>query len=173
MYAHKIHTLWWNDVREPQTWGFAKNQVTPFSLHTDDHETLFTWHIVPLPLYLQYEDKLSAQPEGFVDDFTKTENFKMLKDPNVRLVISCKHTVLFFDTQYMVLYWNPLAFLRWEKEWYANPVIFAQFMGMPAMLPKHGVPIPTTHLPTRLATMSWPLTTAGLATRQAHLQKMD
>lgn len=88
VYAHKIHTLWWNDVREPQTWGFAKNQVTPFSLHTDDHETLFTWHIVPLPLYLQYEDKLSAQPEGFVDDFTKTENFKMLKDPNVRLVIS-------------------------------------------------------------------------------------
>ncbi|KAL2133813.1 hypothetical protein VTI74DRAFT_1619 [Chaetomium olivicolor] len=89
LYAHKIHTLWWRNINEPEQWGFAKNQVTPFHLTTADNETLYAWHILPLPLYAQHEDKLSSQPSGMVSEITSTENFRLLRDdPNARLIIT-------------------------------------------------------------------------------------
>ncbi|KAB5578206.1 Alpha/Beta hydrolase protein [Coniochaeta sp. 2T2.1] len=88
IYAHRIQTLWWNDVNEPQSWGFAKNQVTPFSLTTSDHETLYAWHILPLPLYSKHEDELSAQSSGFSPNIEESFNFKLLsEDPSARLVL--------------------------------------------------------------------------------------
>ncbi|KAK0713977.1 Alpha/Beta hydrolase protein [Lasiosphaeria miniovina] len=88
LYAHKIHTLWWHEINEPTQWGFAKNQVTPFSLPTADGEVLYAWHILPLPLYGQHEAVLSAQSTGFCKDITQTENFRLLReDPTSRLVI--------------------------------------------------------------------------------------
>ncbi|KAF7532484.1 hypothetical protein G7054_g7908 [Neopestalotiopsis clavispora] len=43
---------------------------------------------MPLPTYLKNEDKLQAEPHGFVKDFTSTESFKVLReDPNARLII--------------------------------------------------------------------------------------
>ena len=76
----------------PQQWGFAKNQVTPFSLQTQDGESLYAWHILPLPVYLKNEEALARQSEGFVKNFTNTENFKLLgEDPNSRLVICCMY----------------------------------------------------------------------------------
>ncbi|KAH6657091.1 Alpha/Beta hydrolase protein [Truncatella angustata] len=87
-YAHKINTLFWHDIDKPEEWGFARNQVTPFSIGTADGETLYAWHIMPLPIYLRNEDRLQAEPHGFVKDFTSTESFKILReDPNARLVI--------------------------------------------------------------------------------------
>ncbi|AEO59832.1 hypothetical protein MYCTH_2308400 [Thermothelomyces thermophilus ATCC 42464] len=89
LYAHKIHTLWWGNINEPEQWGFAKNQVTPFYLTTADNQTLYAWHILPLPLYVQHEDKLSSQPSGFCHDITATENFRLLRDdPTAKLIIS-------------------------------------------------------------------------------------
>ncbi|KAK3901566.1 Alpha/Beta hydrolase protein [Staphylotrichum tortipilum] len=89
LYAHKIHTLWWKDIDEPEQWGFAKNQVTPFHLTTSDNETLYAWHILPLPLYAQHEASLSSQPSGPVPDITATENFRLLRDdPAAKLIIS-------------------------------------------------------------------------------------
>ncbi|KAI1868491.1 uncharacterized protein JN550_006407 [Neoarthrinium moseri] len=91
LYAHKINTLFWHDVNKPEYWGFARNQVTPFSLDTADGESLFAWHILPLPTYLRNEDKLQAAPAGFSKDFAATESFKILHDdPKARLVI-CFH----------------------------------------------------------------------------------
>lgn len=88
LYAHKLNTLFWNDIDKPEQWGFARNQVTPFSIETADGESLYAWHIIPLPTYLKNEDKLQAEPHGFVKDFTSTESFKVLReDPNARLVI--------------------------------------------------------------------------------------
>ncbi|KAL2024927.1 hypothetical protein VTK56DRAFT_3626 [Thermocarpiscus australiensis] len=88
VYAHKVHTLWWKDINEPEQWGFAKNQVTPFSLTTADNQTLYAWHILPLPLYARHEEKLAAQPSGFSSDITATENFRLLRDdPTSRLII--------------------------------------------------------------------------------------
>ncbi|KAL6413357.1 hypothetical protein AUP68_02866 [Ilyonectria robusta] len=88
LYAHKINTLWWTDINKPEQWGFATNQVTPFSLDTSDGETIYAWHILPLPLYLQNEASLATQAPGFSKDFTQTESFRLLKeDPESRLVL--------------------------------------------------------------------------------------
>ncbi|KAJ4266211.1 hypothetical protein NW762_004192 [Fusarium torreyae] len=88
LYAHKFNTLFWNDVNQPQRWGFARNQVTPFNLKTPDGEYIYAWHILPLPLYLKNEASIEAQESGLVEDFTKTESFRLLKeDPESRLVL--------------------------------------------------------------------------------------
>jgi hypothetical protein len=28
LYAHKIHTLWWGDINEPEQWGFASQSTS-------------------------------------------------------------------------------------------------------------------------------------------------
>ncbi|KAI1771256.1 alpha/beta-hydrolase [Hypoxylon cercidicola] len=88
LYAHRINTLFWHNLNKPEYWGFARSQVTPFSLTTVDEETIYAWHILPLPTYLKHEDKLQAQQPGFSDNITKTTSFKLLKDdPEARLVV--------------------------------------------------------------------------------------
>ncbi|KAI1371876.1 alpha/beta-hydrolase [Hypoxylon crocopeplum] len=88
LYAHRINTLFWHDLNKPEYWGFARNQVTPFSLTTVDEEDIYSWHILPLPTYLKHEDELQAQHSGFSNDITKTTSFGLLRDdPEARLVI--------------------------------------------------------------------------------------
>ncbi|KAI1475740.1 alpha/beta-hydrolase [Daldinia eschscholtzii] len=88
LYGHRINTLFWHDLNKPEYWGFARNQVTPFSLYTVDEQKIYAWHILPLPTYLKHEDKLHTQQPGYSNDITKTESFKLLKDdPEARLVI--------------------------------------------------------------------------------------
>ncbi|OTB02928.1 hypothetical protein M426DRAFT_322173 [Hypoxylon sp. CI-4A] len=88
LYAHRFNTLFWHDINKPEYWGFARNQVTPFFITTVDGESIYAWHILPLPTYLKHENELQGQRQGFSDDITKTESFKLLKDdPNARLVI--------------------------------------------------------------------------------------
>lgn len=67
------------------------NQVTPFELQSSDGESLYAWHIMPLPLYLQHEATIATQQPGFAADFTSTESFRLLKkDPEARLVLYCE-----------------------------------------------------------------------------------
>jgi pimeloyl-ACP methyl ester carboxylesterase len=67
-----------------------ENQVTPFSLTTADNQTLYAWHILPLPLYAQHEATLSTHPTGFSNNITTTQNFRLLRDdPTAKLIISC------------------------------------------------------------------------------------
>jgi abhydrolase domain-containing protein 12 len=88
LYAHRVHTLWWTDLDTPEHWGFASDQVTPFLLQTPDSETLYAWHILPLPLYLQNEAKLAVQDTSSKKNFTTTESFRLLRDdPEARLVL--------------------------------------------------------------------------------------
>lgn len=64
--------------------------MTPFSLGTSDGETIYAWHILPLPLYLQNEAAIAIQTPGFSKDFTRTESFRLLKeDPESLLVLYC------------------------------------------------------------------------------------
>lgn len=71
--------------------------MTPFSLDTSDGETIYAWHILPLPLYLQNEASLATQAPGFSKDFTQTESFRLLKeDPESRLVLYCKSSLASF-----------------------------------------------------------------------------
>ncbi|PHH86815.1 hypothetical protein CDD83_9729 [Cordyceps sp. RAO-2017] len=88
LYAHKINTLLWADVNRPETWGFASNQVTPFTLDTPDGESVYAWHITPLPLYLKNEARLTKQPLGLSSDFAQTESFRLLReDAEARLIL--------------------------------------------------------------------------------------
>ncbi|PSR74655.1 Alpha/Beta hydrolase protein [Coniella lustricola] len=89
LYAHKINTLWWNDVKVPEKWGFAKNQVTPFTLPTADGVTLYLWHILPLGTYVQHEAALSRAEPSALHNHASSEAFKLLtEDPEARLIIS-------------------------------------------------------------------------------------
>ncbi|KAI0903493.1 alpha/beta-hydrolase [Ustulina deusta] len=87
-YAHRLNTLFWHDLDEPEYWGFARNQVTPFTL-TSGNESLYAWHVLPLRSVLEHEDRLQAAPAGYSNNITASESFKILKDdPGARLVIS-------------------------------------------------------------------------------------
>ncbi|KAI3322636.1 alpha/beta-hydrolase [Xylariaceae sp. AK1471] len=87
-YAHRLNTVFWHNLDKPEYWGFARNQVTPFTL-TSGNESLYAWHVLPLRSVLKHEEKLQAAPAGFSEDITATESFRILKDdPNAELVIS-------------------------------------------------------------------------------------
>ncbi|KAF2972777.1 hypothetical protein GQX73_g848 [Xylaria multiplex] len=78
-YAHRLNTLFLHDLDKPQYWGFARNQVTPFSL-ISGNESIYAWHILPLRSVLKHEDELQATPLGHSDNITTTESFKILRD---------------------------------------------------------------------------------------------
>ncbi|RYC63337.1 hypothetical protein CHU98_g2867 [Xylaria longipes] len=87
-YAHRLNTLFWHDLDKPEYWGFARNQVTPFTLRSGN-ESLYAWHVLPLRSVLKHEDRLQTTPIGHSDNITATESFKILKeDPDAQLVIS-------------------------------------------------------------------------------------
>jgi len=89
MYVHKIHTAWLSDINQPEQFGFAKNQVTPFNITTPDHETIYAWHVLPIGLYARHESELLQQPSGHAEDVTRMKAFELLRqDPEARLVIN-------------------------------------------------------------------------------------
>ncbi|KAJ9643952.1 hypothetical protein H2199_003818 [Coniosporium tulheliwenetii] len=89
LYAHKLHSGFYHDVSVPESFGFAKNQVTPFNITTPDGETLYSWHILPLSVYAKHEAEVLSQPSGPVSDFKHTTAFKLLtSDPESRLIIN-------------------------------------------------------------------------------------
>lgn len=95
LYAHNIHSLWWPGARkrtnQPQRYGFAKNQATPFLLGTPDNESLYAWHVLPLTLYSKHSPTLISRPdEGTCHkDFTETLQYDLLlNDPDVKVVVS-------------------------------------------------------------------------------------
>ncbi|EON97082.1 putative abhydrolase domain-containing protein [Phaeoacremonium minimum UCRPA7] len=56
--------------------------------HTPDGESIYAWHVLPLPVYAKNEDLLIKQPSARTQDFVKTEAFKLLKDdPQSRLIL--------------------------------------------------------------------------------------
>ena len=88
VYLHAIQMTWFKDLNVPETFGFLRNQVTPFSIKTPDGERLYAWHILPLELYRKHEQPLLAEPIGFVSDITSRLAFQLLRDdPEARLII--------------------------------------------------------------------------------------
>ncbi|KAK0664631.1 Alpha/Beta hydrolase protein [Cercophora samala] len=95
LYAHNFHTLWWPGARkrinQPQRYGFAKNQATPFLLRTPDNESLYAWHVLPLTLYNKHSSALISRPDESIchKDFTKTPSYDLLlDDPEAKVVVS-------------------------------------------------------------------------------------
>lgn len=98
LYAHKINTLFWHDIDNAEQFGFAKGQVTPFTIPTPDGESLYAWHILPLDSYLRNEKALietAERPHGPVEDITKTLPFDLLSSTQnpARVVINCELTL--------------------------------------------------------------------------------
>ncbi|KAL8857389.1 MAG: hypothetical protein Q9178_006016 [Gyalolechia marmorata] len=88
VYLHKIQMTWFKDLNEPESFGFLRNQVTPFSIRSSDGGELYAWHILPLELFRQHESTLVKEDSGFVHDIRSRIAFKLLRDaPEVRLVI--------------------------------------------------------------------------------------
>ena len=94
LYAHKINTLFWQDVHDAEPFGFAKGQVTPFPIKTPDGQTLYAWHVLPVNTYIRNAESLSAteRPQGPVADFTKTLPFELLSSTSTPagVVINCE-----------------------------------------------------------------------------------
>ncbi|ORY19857.1 Alpha/Beta hydrolase protein [Clohesyomyces aquaticus] len=89
LYMHKINSGYWNNVSNPESFGFAKGQVTPFNLSTSDGETLFCWHVLPLDVYLNHESEIVQKVTGMVDDLTTTVGYKLMKkDHKSRVVVN-------------------------------------------------------------------------------------
>ncbi|KAG9237084.1 Alpha/Beta hydrolase protein [Amylocarpus encephaloides] len=89
LYAHKLHTAWWQDINSPEQFGFAKNQITPFNFTTPDNELIYAWHVMPLGLYAKHEVEILHRPSGCAEDITRTKAFQLLQDnPDSRLIIN-------------------------------------------------------------------------------------
>ena len=88
VYIHRIQMTWFKDLDVPETFGFLRNQATPFSIESSNGGTLYAWHILPVELYRQHETALIAESSGFVFDITSRFAFKLLRDdPDARLIL--------------------------------------------------------------------------------------
>ncbi|KAG0645663.1 2-arachidonoylglycerol hydrolase [Hyphodiscus hymeniophilus] len=88
VYLHKIQMTWFKDLDVPETFGFLRNQVTPFEIRNSDGVILYAWHILPIELYRKHESSLVEEPVGFVQDITSRVGFKLLRDdPDARLIL--------------------------------------------------------------------------------------
>jgi abhydrolase domain-containing protein 12 len=88
VYLHAIQMTWFKDLNVPETFGFLRNQVTPFSIRTSDGEQLYAWLILPIELYRKQEVPLVAETTGFVSNITSRLAFQLLcNDPKARLIL--------------------------------------------------------------------------------------
>ncbi|GLA66743.1 hypothetical protein AtubIFM54640_009327 [Aspergillus tubingensis] len=79
---------WFKDLNVPETFGFTRSQVTPFTIPTPDGEQLYAWHILPVELYRQHEQSLVAEPAGLVSNITSRLSFQLLRDDSdARLIL--------------------------------------------------------------------------------------
>jgi hypothetical protein len=77
IYLSAITLTWFQDVSVPESWGYLRNQVTPFWLHTMAGESLHAWHILPLALYEEHEDELVLEKDGTSSDITQRLGFQL------------------------------------------------------------------------------------------------
>lgn len=88
LYAHLARLDWGIDINRPEQFGFATGQVKAFNLSTPDGETLYAWHVLPLGLYAKHEAEILQQKHGLGEDITTTIGFRLLADPEARLIIN-------------------------------------------------------------------------------------
>lgn len=88
VYLHRIQMTWFKNLDVPESFGFLRGQVTPFSIESPSGKGLYAWHILPVEVYRQHESALIADHTGFASDIKSREAFKLLRDdPEARLII--------------------------------------------------------------------------------------
>lgn len=89
LYAHKIHSGFYHDVNNPESFGFARNQVLPFNLSTPDGETLYGWHILPLDVYSAHQSSLLSSSSNNDAKTLQQAGLNILRnDPAAKVVIN-------------------------------------------------------------------------------------
>ncbi|KAL4738186.1 hypothetical protein BDV11DRAFT_216144 [Aspergillus similis] len=91
VYLHAIQMTWFKNLDVPETFGFLKNQVIPFSIKTADNEHVYAWHVLPIELYRKNELALTAEQTGFVRDITSRLAFRLLRDDSEALLVIHMH----------------------------------------------------------------------------------
>jgi abhydrolase domain-containing protein 12 len=88
-YLHRVSLTWSKDLNTPEQFGFLHNQVSTFYIPTEDGVQLHAWHILPLQVYLQAQDRLlSISPSGNAKASLPEVTLKLLQDDtDSRLVI--------------------------------------------------------------------------------------
>ena len=88
VYLHAIQMTWFKNLDVPEMFGFLHNQVTPFTISSNNSKEIYAWHILPTGLYRKHEQQLHAEPSGLVPDIESRLALKLLRDdPDARLVI--------------------------------------------------------------------------------------
>ena len=87
-YAHKVPIWWGQQLDKPETFGFLKNQVTPFRIPTQDGQRLYAWLVTPLRVYARNEFALTNDASTLSENIQDRQAFKLLtSDPSSRLII--------------------------------------------------------------------------------------
>jgi pimeloyl-ACP methyl ester carboxylesterase len=87
-YAYKVPIWWGQQLDKPETFGFLKNQVTPFYIPTKDGHRLYSWLVTPLKVYAKHESTLLKNPTRLFGDVRERAAFNLLSsDPSSRLII--------------------------------------------------------------------------------------
>lgn len=87
-YAHKVPIWWGQQLDKPETFGFLKNQVSPFRIPTKDGQRLYAWLVTPLRVYARNERALTGDTSTLSENIESRQAFKLLaSDPNSRLII--------------------------------------------------------------------------------------
>ncbi|EXJ79424.1 hypothetical protein A1O3_08926 [Capronia epimyces CBS 606.96] len=92
MYAHNINPTHFQDLSNVEQFGFLRHQVQPFTVTTPDNVTLFAWHILPLHLYHEHEQRLKEQIDFGVQPYHRAAQSVgiqlLLNDPEATAVVS-------------------------------------------------------------------------------------
>lgn len=92
-------------MNQPESFGFAKSQITPFNLSTSDGETLYGWHVLPLDVYAKNQATIVSKgvEAKEANDPTTLREYALdllRRDPEARVVINCASTHITCDISF-------------------------------------------------------------------------
>lgn len=67
-YAHNVPIWWGQQLDKPETFGFLKNQVSPFRIPTKDGQRLYAWLVTPLRVYARNECALTGDTSALSEN---------------------------------------------------------------------------------------------------------
>ncbi|KAI4239890.1 MAG: hypothetical protein L6R40_005442 [Gallowayella cf. fulva] len=156
VYLHKIQMTWFKDLNVPESFGFLRNQVTPFAIRSSNRHALYAWHLLPVELYRQHESALLAEPSGFIPDITSRTAFSLLRhDPDARLVIHMHGAAGTVGSGYRVPNYRALSAGQPKQ----IHVLTFDYRGFGH---SHGYPSEQGLILDAIAVVEWAMTTAGI-----------
>jgi pimeloyl-ACP methyl ester carboxylesterase len=57
-YANNVNPTYWQNLSDVEAFGFLKHQVQPFTVTTADDCSIHAWHLLPIHVYKEHEQRL-------------------------------------------------------------------------------------------------------------------